>query len=306
MGIPRARELCSNRLVCALYVEAEEDDVAILNDVLFPFETHQTLLLGRSIAPRRFELLVGDHLGPDKAALHVRMDHSRRRNRRGASSHVPGPHLSLVGGEEGDEIQELVRGQDHPVPCQTLHPEFRHELGCLLRRELGKLHLELSHDLKNRRPRLGTPDRRTSSRPSLRLVNQSEHGLGGEKGVASQWGGIGDGRVTPERAPRLEGLSAFLEKAELLRLLLFPSLAIGGDPLETFLHDDEIRDDELGFDAIKVFEGISGAMERMREIPHHVDEGVNRADGGEEGVSQWLLLVCAPGKAPMSTYSTAT
>src|SRR5215216_6132483 len=55
-------------------VEAEVDDVALLHDVVFAFEAEEALLAGGGVGAGAGEVVVGDNLGADEAALDVGVD----------------------------------------------------------------------------------------------------------------------------------------------------------------------------------------------------------------------------------------
>ncbi len=61
-----------------LYVEAEQHDVAVLDDIVLAFGAEFTRLAGRRLATERDIVLVGHGLGADEAALEVAVDDARR------------------------------------------------------------------------------------------------------------------------------------------------------------------------------------------------------------------------------------
>src|SRR5439155_17555093 len=61
-----------------LHGEPEVDDVAVLDDVVLALEPELPRLAAPGLAPEAHELLVGDHLGADEAALDVAVDLARR------------------------------------------------------------------------------------------------------------------------------------------------------------------------------------------------------------------------------------
>src|SRR5947208_8993933 len=100
-------ELKLNRL---LNRKAEMDNVAVLNDVLFPFEAKLSCLLALGFASKGDEILIGNHLGTDEAALDVTVDFScsfpsvgSLRDRRGWASSSPV-------GRKCDKFQRAVDG----------------------------------------------------------------------------------------------------------------------------------------------------------------------------------------------------
>ena len=59
-------------------VEAEVADVAVLDDVVAALQAHPALLLCPLLAAEPDEIVVGDDLGADEAALEIGVDDARR------------------------------------------------------------------------------------------------------------------------------------------------------------------------------------------------------------------------------------
>src|SRR5947208_8789000 len=95
-----------------LHREPEVDDVAVLDDVVLALEPQLPRLAALGLAPEAHELVVGDHLGADEAALDVAVDLARRLEGRRAAADRPGPALVLAGGEEAHQVEERVAGAD--------------------------------------------------------------------------------------------------------------------------------------------------------------------------------------------------
>src|SRR5207245_2741084 len=72
---------------------------------------------------RAHEVVEGDDLGADEAALDVGMGLARRLLRARAAPDGPGPALVLARGQEGDEAQQLVGGPDHAVEAGLVQAE---------------------------------------------------------------------------------------------------------------------------------------------------------------------------------------
>src|SRR2546428_12645304 len=91
MGMARMSvELKLNRL---LNRKSEMDNVAVLDDVLFPFEAKLSCLLALGFASKGDEILIGNHLGADEAALPATADSSRTFPRAGSPPDRPSPDL---------------------------------------------------------------------------------------------------------------------------------------------------------------------------------------------------------------------
>src|SRR5690606_7961278 len=91
-----------------LHVEAEMHHVAVAHDVVLAFQPHFSLLLRARLAAVGDEVLVGDRLGTDEAALEVAVDHARGLRRGRPGPHGPGAHFLDAGGEEGQQPEQLV------------------------------------------------------------------------------------------------------------------------------------------------------------------------------------------------------
>src|SRR6187397_1346289 len=96
-------------------VEAKMHHVAVGDDILLAFQPELAGVAGAGLAAVFDEVIVGDGLGADEAALEVAVDHARRRRPLGALGDGPGPRLFRPGGEIRDEVQKLVAGTDQAV-----------------------------------------------------------------------------------------------------------------------------------------------------------------------------------------------
>ena len=95
-------------------VEAEVADVAVLDHVVAALQAHPALLLGPLLAAEPDEVVVGDDLGADEAALEIGVDHARRLRGGGTPMHGPGTRLLGADGEEGEQAQQLVALRGSP------------------------------------------------------------------------------------------------------------------------------------------------------------------------------------------------
>src|SRR3546814_3583398 len=69
-------------------------------------------LLGAGLAAAADEVVVGDGLGADEAALEVGVDDAGGLRRPAVALHGPGARLLRADGEEGDEVEELIAGTE--------------------------------------------------------------------------------------------------------------------------------------------------------------------------------------------------
>ena len=104
-------------------VEAEQHHVAVLDDIFLAFGAHLAGLLRSRLAAEADEILIGDGLGADEAALEIGVDDPGRLRRLRAVLDRPGAGFLGAGGEEGDEVEEVVAGADDPGEAGLLEAE---------------------------------------------------------------------------------------------------------------------------------------------------------------------------------------
>src|SRR5574337_287752 len=90
-------------------VEQEIQHVAVFDDVILPFGAHLAGFLRALFAAAGDEVVEGDGLRADEAALEVAVDHARRLRRGVADVDRPGAHLLRPGGEVGLQAEQLDR-----------------------------------------------------------------------------------------------------------------------------------------------------------------------------------------------------
>ena len=116
-----------------LCVELEQQNVAVLNDIFLAFVARLAGFLGRHFAAERHEIIVGDGLGADEAALEIGVDDAGCLRRLGALVDGPGARLLRSDGEIGDEVKQFVAGADELVEARLLQAEVGQEfLGFLV------------------------------------------------------------------------------------------------------------------------------------------------------------------------------
>ena len=91
---------------CCSNVEKEVDNVAVLHDILLTLRTDQPLGLGIGHGTAILQILKGNHLGADKAALKVGVDFTGGLRGLGALFDGPGAALILAVGQERDKAQQ--------------------------------------------------------------------------------------------------------------------------------------------------------------------------------------------------------
>src|SRR5215813_13969573 len=94
----------------ALHVEAELDHVAVLHDVVLALDAGLARGARRRYRPGRDQVVVGDDLGLDEAALEVAVDHAGRLRGGRPDGDLPGPRLLGPSGQERGQPQRAEAG----------------------------------------------------------------------------------------------------------------------------------------------------------------------------------------------------
>ena len=102
-------------------------DIAVLNDIILAFDAHFSGRSDRRLRLILDEVVILDHLGPDKAFFEVGMDDARRLRRLVSPMDCPGPALVGSGGEEGLESEEVVGSLDEPDDAGLMEPHLFEE-----------------------------------------------------------------------------------------------------------------------------------------------------------------------------------
>ena len=158
------------------HVEPEVDDVAVADDVLLAFEVQLARRRGRPASvPRRIRSshqITSALMKPRSKS--VWMTPARLR-RLAAPLDGPGATLVLAGGEEGDQVEQLVSGADHRVQARLLQPQRLEEGRPIRRVQRGDLRLDRRADHHHRRALPARRGRAAWRRagPGLRLASCS-------------------------------------------------------------------------------------------------------------------------------------
>src|SRR4026207_891170 len=90
--------------------EAEVDDVAVLDDVLFAFQAHLAVVAPRGHRSAGDQMIVADDLRANESAGDVAVDLSGRDLRRRMAGNGPGAALVLAHREERDVAEGIAAG----------------------------------------------------------------------------------------------------------------------------------------------------------------------------------------------------
>src|SRR3990170_9072408 len=128
---PGARNLVLHGLLAARSAasdgEAHVEDVALADDVVLALDAQLAVVLRLFHRADGDELVVADDLGPDEAALEVRVDHAGGLGCLRAVADLPRAGLVLAGREERDEVERPVARADHRLQPGLGHAELLEE-----------------------------------------------------------------------------------------------------------------------------------------------------------------------------------
>src|SRR5438552_18825286 len=105
------------------HVEAEMRGVAVAHDVVLALDVQLGGGAAGGLGAELDEVLPPDDLGLDEAALEVGVDDAGGLRGPGAALDRPGAALVRAGGEEGDEVEDLVGGARHGVEARLLEAQ---------------------------------------------------------------------------------------------------------------------------------------------------------------------------------------
>src|SRR5215472_17310164 len=94
-------------------VEADVQDVAVLDDVRLPLEPLLAVARALGVRARLDEVVPADHLAADEPPRDVGVDRRCRVERGPAAPHRPGARLLLTRGEERDEVEDVEQPLCH-------------------------------------------------------------------------------------------------------------------------------------------------------------------------------------------------
>src|ERR1700737_1029692 len=122
-------------------VEFEEEDVAVLDDVLLAFGAEQAFFFYALLAAVGEEVVRGVAVGFDETLFEVGVDDSGGSGGFGAAHDGPGADLLHSGGEVGDQVEQAIGGVDEAVEARLFEAHVVEELVALGGLELGELGL---------------------------------------------------------------------------------------------------------------------------------------------------------------------
>src|SRR5512132_1777295 len=127
------------RTVLTLGGMTEVDHVAILHDVLLPFEPQLAVIAARGDRAAREQVFVAHHLGADESTGNIGVNLARGDDRRCVARNRPRPVLILTDGEERDVAEQVIAGANHAIEARLVQSEIGHEGRRIIRFELRDL-----------------------------------------------------------------------------------------------------------------------------------------------------------------------
>jgi len=140
------------RSVRSRHVEPNGQNIAVLDDVLFPFEPHQAALARFVETAACDQSVVGDHFGADETAREIGVNRARGVQRARADGNRPRAHLVLADGEKRLQAKQSVRQTNDFGESRFGDAIFREKFARVLRWHLRDFHFEFA--LQRREHRL--------------------------------------------------------------------------------------------------------------------------------------------------------
>src|SRR5687767_1866506 len=127
-----------------LDIEPEVNYVAVLNDVLFAFQSELALLAAAGLAPQLDQILEADNFSSYETALDVGMNRARGAVRGRPAPYRPRAALVFTRSQKAYQIEQAISGADEPVARRVCYSEVLKKLALLVFVKLGYLHLDFA------------------------------------------------------------------------------------------------------------------------------------------------------------------
>src|SRR6266481_419169 len=128
----------------ALHRKAKMDDVAVLDNVVFTFQSKLSRFFTFCLAAKDNKILVGDHFGADKTTLDIAMNLSCRFPGDGSLGDGPSAYFVFARREKTYQVHQPIRRPDKPLPCRLLNANLLQECCAVAFIQLRHFHLDLS------------------------------------------------------------------------------------------------------------------------------------------------------------------
>ena len=275
--------------------------VAILHDIVLPFDAHAARLANRLLALEIVEVLDREGLGADEPLLEVGMDDPGGLRRRESLVDRPRADFLLARGEVGLQSKEVIRATRDGGESGLLHAERLKHFVAVRLREFREFTLDLGADHCHQTPvTLGVfahlPD---EGALALRIgfidIGDEEDALGGDHPDLLEFDRLLWGWVDrPDGFRGVECGKATLQDREARGGLL---VAMRGGALgfvEEALGDLEVGEHQFRLDRVDVADGVDGTVDMghigIGEAADDMEDGVDLANVRKELVAQSLAF----------------
>src|SRR5277367_1009725 len=160
--------LCSQRSLCKFFfffffftslcrhffsssAMPEQNYIPLLHNIFLPLKPDLRLLARRRNAPRRQKIAPLHNFRPNKSALDIAVNRSRRLLRRRPLANRPGSHFRLARGKKLDQSLQVIRRANQPVQPRLFQSVRRQKLSRFLLIHLREFRLEPPANRDHRR-----------------------------------------------------------------------------------------------------------------------------------------------------------
>src|SRR6266436_3010739 len=282
----------------------EMHDVPIGDDVFLAFQAQSAGLAGACLAAERHIVVIRDGLGANEATFEISMDDARRLGRLGAAGDGPGFRLLGPCGEICEQAQETISGADQAIEPGLVEPDGSQILGALG----GRQHCNLSFDLGRDHHYSGAflfgalldPARKIVARRGGGFVHVAdiEHRLRRQQAEAAErLVLLGLDSDEPRRFAIAQQGERTIGEVEGKLCLRVAPLHLLLKAVDAPFQAVEVGEHQLSLDGVDIGDRVDPVTYvgdvGVLETAHHMRNGVDLADHGEELVAKPL----APGGA---------
>lgn len=135
--------ICNDAHIPVLYVEPEDDDIAVLNNIFLSFRTYESLFPAGIHAALLDESIIGYDFGANETALKIRVDLAGSTG--SLCTFCDSPCTDFIGacGQEADEPKQGIAFLNELIKAALPDAKLFDECVLFVFRELGKLLLDL-------------------------------------------------------------------------------------------------------------------------------------------------------------------
>jgi hypothetical protein len=150
MDLGQAHNVVPLRTFVLSAAMAKEDNIAFLDDILFPFEADLSFFLCSGNAARGEEVFAANDFGANEALFDVAVNFTRGFDGSGAFANGPGANFRLARGEKREQTHEVVGCANQAVEARLLQAVGGQQLRGFLVVHFGKFGFETAADSHNR------------------------------------------------------------------------------------------------------------------------------------------------------------